>query len=601
MSVAHDITRAKRGDWTGQQGLIPGPGHSADDRSMSIRDTADGADVILHSFAGDDWKPFKDQIRAEGLLPDRQSRERASAATSYVYRDADGRPVLRVVRKAGAKGFYQQHAGLNGEWITGLNGTDPLPYRLPELIAAYPDAPVYICEGEKDADNLAALGEVTTTNPGGAGKWPDSFARYLAGRECVVLVDNDQAGRKHAADVMAKLNRAGVDCVKLELPGLPDKGDVSDWIAMGGTAVDLARLTTEAFAAPIGESAGAKAAKVTATGPLDWRTYTFRADELDAMEFPPLNFPVPGLLPEGLTLIAGPPKFGKSFLALDLALSIASGGVAVGSVPVKQGDVLYVALEDGKRRLKDRMAKMLPGQQKPSRLTYATDWRRIGDGCEDLLRGWLDAHPDARLVILDTWVHIKPATTGRASAYDEDAAGVKPLHNITRDYPGVAVMVIHHVRKMDAEDVFDTISGTNGLTGIADTLMVLARHGEAAKLCTRGRDIDGYEKAMNRDRVTGGWIMAGDARELAKTNERQAMLDEMKEIGEPVTPTVLAGALGKKRDNINHLLRRLVKDGLVTRGEKGKYSLGDPFTTFTPFTQVEDDEDKDSERSERSE
>lgn len=333
-----------------------------------------------------------------------------------------------------------------------------------------------------------------------------------------------------------------------------------------------------------------------------WRAFGISAVELDAQEFPPLQFPVPGLLPEGLTLLAGAPKFGKSFLALDLALAIACGGTAIGGVHVEQGDVLYVALEDGRRRLKERMGRMLPGRQKPQRLTYATDWHRIGEGLEELVEEWLADHPEAKLVIFDTWVHIKPKSGGKSSAYDEDAAGLRPLHNIARDHPGVAFIVIHHVRKMAADDIFDTISGTNGLAGIPDTLMVLAPHGEAGKLCAKGRDLDGYEKALNRDSQTGGWIIAGDARELAKTGEQQAILDTLADNAQPMTPTEVAAELGKKRDNVNHLLRKLAKAGKVKRGEKGRYSLPDtPFTSFTPFTQPREEEDEESEWSEQSE
>jgi DNA-binding transcriptional ArsR family regulator len=305
--------------------------------------------------------------------------------------------------------------------------------------------------------------------------------------------------------------------------------------------------------------------------PIAWGAMT--ADVLARMKFAPLRFVVPGILPEGMALLAGKPKFGKSFLAMDLAIAVASGGIALGNIQCETGDVLYCALEDSQRRLHDRLHKMLPyGDAMPARLHLETSAPRIGDGLIEQLETWLNAHPDARLVILDTWRCIKPETRGNASAYDDDASGISPLQRLTSTRPGLAVMVVHHTRKMEADDPFDTISGTHGLTGVADTLMVLARHGEVAKLSAQGRDLDGYEKAMTRDQMTGGWRVSGDARELAKTGERQEILDVLTDAeGETLSLAAIASATGKQKCNLVHLLKRLAEEGLVEKVSHGKY------------------------------
>lgn len=247
MSLARDITRAKGGDWNGSGGLIPGPGHSKHDRSMSIMDNDAGDDVILNSFAGDDPLAFKDTLRVEGLLPARGRPNPSSTAPlpSYVYQDSDGVALYRIARKPGKK-FVAETPDGRGDWRAGMNGAKPIPYRLPELLAADDCVPVYIVEGEKDADTLASLGFVVTTNPFGAGKWPASFAQYLVDREVFIIPDNDKPGRDHADDVARKL--AGVArCVAvITLPGVAEKGDVSDWLAAGGTAEKLIQLEREA-------------------------------------------------------------------------------------------------------------------------------------------------------------------------------------------------------------------------------------------------------------------------------------------------------------------------------------------------------------------
>jgi DNA-binding transcriptional ArsR family regulator len=298
---------------------------------------------------------------------------------------------------------------------------------------------------------------------------------------------------------------------------------------------------------------------------------TISAVELDAMDFPPISFVVPDVLPEGLALLAGKPKFGKSFMALGLAIAVGSGGLALGSIPCDEGDVLYCALEDSKRRLQSRLRQMLPHGRMPGRLSLATDWPRIGTGFEDELSQWLDDHPGARLVILDTWACIKPQTEGRRSAYDEDQIGLRPLLELAKSRPNLCILVIHHVRKAEADDVFDTISGTNGLTGVPDTILVVAKHGETTKLCAKGRDLEDFERELRREHG-GGWTIGGDARQLAKTSERQAILDVLDEAeGETLSLATIASATGKRKDNLGHLLKRLADEGLVEKAGYGKY------------------------------
>ena len=326
------------------------------------------------------------------------------------------------------------------------------------------------------------------------------------------------------------------------------------------------------------------------------------AAALDAMTFDPVRFVVPGILPEGLAILAGKPKFGKSFAVMDMAIAVASGGLAFGKIDCEAGDVLYCALEDGERRLQDRLRKLLPAGhcgEVPDRLFIETVAPRLDDGLIDAIEAWTESHPAARMIVLDTWVHIKPATHGRGSAYDEDAQGLRPLHQFSKRHPGLAVVVIHHTRKLEAEDPFDTISGTHGLTGMADTLMVMARQGDTAKLCGQGRDIEGYEKAIERDTFTGGWRILGDASERAKTSERQAILEELREAdGTALSPAQIATATGKQRTNVQHLLSRLRAEGLIEKVGYGKWKLSDTHSHHSHRSHFSEPAERDCEQSE---
>lgn len=170
-----------------------------------------------------------------------------SIVAIYDYRDESGDLLFQVVRKPGHK-FVQRcpDPGAAGGWQWSTKGVRRVLYQLPELLAADPGRMVFVAEGEKDVGNLCRRGLVATCNPGGAGKWVDSYAQALAGREVVVLPDNDKPGRDHAQTVVATLHGVARSVRVLMLPGLPAKGDVSDWLAAGGTAEALERLVAEA-------------------------------------------------------------------------------------------------------------------------------------------------------------------------------------------------------------------------------------------------------------------------------------------------------------------------------------------------------------------
>jgi hypothetical protein len=164
---------------------------------------------------------------------------------TYDYRNEQGALLFQVVRRPGHK-FVQRRPDGTGGWTWKLTGIRRVLYKLPELLAARADNFVFVAEGEKDVDNLRNHLLTATCNPGGAGKWRDEYSEFLRDRHVVLLPDNDQAGRDHAQDVARRLHGIAASVRVLELPGLPEKGDVSDWLANGGTADELQRLAREA-------------------------------------------------------------------------------------------------------------------------------------------------------------------------------------------------------------------------------------------------------------------------------------------------------------------------------------------------------------------
>lgn len=238
--------QATRGDW--RDALCP----FHEDRSRSFTFNVKSGGWKCQAGCGSGGlKEIADRSQIpfpRGSEPSTKHEPKKAAAqvleTTYDYNDEQGALVFQVLRykKGASKTFRQRHPDGAGGWIWKMDGVRVVPYRLPEILAADPAATVFIVEGEKDVDNLLALGLVATSNHGGAGKWKNDHARHLVGRRVVILPDNDTPGRKHADVVAASLQGVALETRILELPALPEKGDVSDWLDAGGTRAALVEL-----------------------------------------------------------------------------------------------------------------------------------------------------------------------------------------------------------------------------------------------------------------------------------------------------------------------------------------------------------------------
>lgn len=296
------------------------------------------------------------------------------------------------------------------------------------------------------------------------------------------------------------------------------------------------------------------------------------AQDLMTRVFAPVRWAVTGLLLEGVIIFAGRPKLGKSWLALNIAVAVACGGRALGAIEVEAGPVLYLALEDGERRLQDRLRKTLTGGAIPENLFLATEWKRFDDGGLLLLKEWLIDHPDARLIVIDTLKRVRPHERGSERLYNADYDAIGPLTDLAHAY-GVSVLVIHHTRKMDSDDPLDLVSGSFGLTGAADGVLILKRaRGQCdAVLHATGRDFEDKELALRWDAELTGWRMLGDAAEYKLSNERREVIALLKQSG-PLAPKVVAESLGRTPGACRKLLCTMHRDGEL-RSSGGRYSL----------------------------
>lgn len=298
---------------------------------------------------------------------------------------------------------------------------------------------------------------------------------------------------------------------------------------------------------------------------------TITAAELQGRDFPPIAFVVPGFIAEGLTVLAGRPKLGKSWLALGWAISVATGGTALGSINVDQGDVLYLALEDNNRRLKRRLEQTLAGGAHPARMHLATECPRLGAGGAEAIAEWCDSVKLPRLILVDVFGKIRPPRRGKTDLYEEDYRAIEPLKTLA-DKRGLAVVIVHHTNKREEPaDPFDSVSGTTGLTGAADTVLVLARSSNGTTLYGRGRDIEEIEAALKFDRSTGLWTVLGDVADVRRSSERNRILEVLQNATGPLGPKDIAVISGLKPENVRQLLRKMVASGEIEKDTRGAY------------------------------
>lgn len=228
--------------------------------------------------------------------------------------------------------------------------------------------------------------------------------------------------------------------------------------------------------------------------------------ELDAYEARPVEWVVPDLIPEGLTILAGKPKIGKSWMSLGIAAEVARGGEYLDR-PLQQGKALYLALEDTLGRLKRRLAKVLAGAPFPKDLRVETLWPKSPDGTKQI-QAFMEKHPDTRLVIIDTLAKIRHEAGDRQKGtYQDDYTALQGLKQVA-DHYGIAIVVIHHLRKSAADDALDEVSGTTGLSGAADTILVLKQE----LMEGRGRDLEedvAYDMVFDRESCR--WQIVGDS------------------------------------------------------------------------------------------
>lgn len=529
------------------------------------------SDTYRHRLIGDclcgvRHDPSPSSSSSNGAGPRRQ-------VATYDYHNEAGTLVYQVVRYA-PKGFSQRCPNGQGGWLWKLDGVRRLPYALPELIAAVKTGDtIFIPEGEKDCRILQQRGLVATTNSEGAGNWHNHFAEFFRGAQVVLLPDNDDEGRQHIAKVSRNLAPVVKWLKRVELPGLPKHGDVSDWLKAGHTVDELLALVDKA---PIIRPEDLSDAE-------DHRglELTSLADLLQESD-EELPWLVDTLLPSrGFSLLAGKPKAGKSTFARCLALVVARGEPFLGRETTK-GPVVYLALEEKRSEIRKHFREMGANGDEAIYTFAAT---APTDALERIRTVAEAKHP--ALIIIDPLFRLTRVKDG--NDYAQVTQALEPLLALARE-TGSHVLCAHHLGKGERSGG-DAILGSTAIFAAVDTALILKRLEYYRTLASIQRYGEDLEETVLRFDTTTRTISLGELKEkedeqrIAKAILEYLEACEQEEARQeaPTEPEITAAVEGWNRLK-RSAIRSLVNERKVERVGKG--ARGDPFRYALPNSRL---------------
>lgn len=486
----------------------------------------------------------------------RDEKTTGNTVTKYSYRNSTGEEVFQVVRME-PKGFRQRRRGPKGGWIWDTHEVKKPLYRLPELLAAKPNRTVYVPEGEKDVDALAELGFVTTTNPGGAGKWKSRYSKRLQGRKVVVLADNDEVGKGHARKVAESLLPFAKSVRVVGLPGLPEHGDVSDWLEAGGTATELKRIVeeTERFRSQKAQSNGIR----FRTPPEMLR------DDPVGIDWIWEHFVAAG----AITDVVGKVKIaGKTTLCTFLAAAVIRGQDFLGKKTL-QSPVVYL---NEQPEASFREALLRAGLQEESDFSFLL-WHEVrGKSLAEITKAAIAECKarGARLLIIDTL----PQFAGLGGSSENDSGSALEVMNTLQEATaaGIAIITVRHARKMGGE-ISDSARGSSAFSAGADTLITVSRtqgRGNRVRVLEAVGRFDGTPHSTLIELTPQGYVSLGTVGPIAQEKARNALETALPgRKSEALTMDELISETGNKRPSLQRALEALEQQGRVRKIGKG--------------------------------
>ncbi len=492
MHIDDFLSRFNRPKKSGKQHMVKCPAH--DDRRASLSvSTGDDGKIILKCFANCTIKEITaamglreaDLFTGNGKEKPKPESRVLTTVCRYDYVDADGKLIYQVTRKSNKSFTQRQPDGKDG-WLFHIQGVTPLPYHLPQLLAGIAaKKTVFVVEGEKDVETCESLGLVATCNSGGAGKWTIDHTKYCKDAKVVILPDNDKAGKKHAHDIAEALINIAQSVRIVNLPGLPIKGDISDWVKLGHTTAELIECVKQTPILKTIDELVEQPEELDDNPELQTVSYT----DLLTGELQPIDWVVDKLIPhEGITILGGDAGVGKSWVVHHLAITIAAGLPFLGQFPTTYCRVTIFDAESGISLIKRRVKKLWKGMSDhhamphPLDVDVTTAAFRLDDKAHE--QWFIDKirADGIGLVIVDPLIHSLPqgANENDSTAMAHFFERVRRIQAAT----GACFIFVHHSRKqspINSSNAGQMLRGSSAIRGILDS-HIFIRKIESGKL-----------------------------------------------------------------------------------------------------------------------
>lgn len=527
------------------------PCHDDKRRSLSVWETTDGH-IRVQCHAGCDFREIK---AIYGLDRNgRQNMPEKEIVKIYDYTDEKGNLLFQAVRYS-PKDFKQRRPDGNGDWIWNLKVTRKVLYRLPELQQA---EFLYVVEGEKDVETLRSQGEIATCCPMGAGKWRSEYSESLRGKTVAIVPDNDEPGRKHAEQVAQSLYGIAKEILMIEIPQLPEKGDVTDFFNAGGD-MDLIRDWV---------------ARAESWKPKPEKVFFRQADKF---RFTPLSelvnepeedtsFLWENTLPiGGFSICSAKPKVGKSTLARNLAVAVSCGEPFLNRQTIK-GKVLYLCLEEKRSEI----VKHFRALQSDTADILVHTGTTPENALDELAIAIAEHTP--QLVIIDPLSRVLRVRD--FNDYGGMARGLEPLIDLARKMD-CHIMALHHDGKMERTGG-DGMLGSTALFGAVDCHIQLKKREKGRTIATiqrYGEDLP--ETVIDLDKESGLITAQGDLESYTLKQAEDSILEVFKNNEELSEAQIKERINGFTQGTISKALRELVNENLIEKSGEGK--RGKPF------------------------
>lgn len=367
--------------------------------------------------------------------------------------------------------------------------------------------PVFIVESPLCALSIMQCGGVSVSlcGVGGANKLVKEAKAKKPNAPLVLCLDNDEPGQKATETLEKELQAAKIPYIVFNVAG--SKKDPNELLMSNPEELKTAVA-----------AAKRKVRKVYKRG-----VASIAASDLQTAKIDPPEWLIPDVLPQGLAILCASSKVGKSWMAMQMCLAISRGKEFL-DYASNQAGCLYLALEDGIFRLKDRLNKVLDGGKAPSNFYLSIKANGLDGGLIKQLDEEFEEHPDIKLIIIDTLQKVRGSAKKDEIAYATDYRELGALKEYA-DNKRICIFLIHHLRKMaDENDVFNMISGSNGIMGVCDTIFIIykkKRQDENAVLFMTGRDIRQQDVVVHFDETKYRWEMVGMAEEEERKRKKR--------------------------------------------------------------------------------